>query len=83
MMWGDILQTYPQIIKQLPKDVIVLNWSYDRKLTNGDCAPFAESGLEYYVCPGINGWSRFSPKLMKPALTCVWLKAKNTVPMVY
>ena len=58
-MWGDILQEHPEHIKDIPKECTVLNWAYDPQLSNGDCKPFAEAGLNFYVCPGTNGWSKF------------------------
>ncbi|NRA39909.1 MAG: family 20 glycosylhydrolase, partial [Planctomycetes bacterium] len=58
-MWGDILQEHPECIKDIPKDTTVLNWSYDPALTRGECEPFAEAGLPFYVCPGTTGWSHF------------------------
>ena len=58
-MWGDILQEHPEHIKDIPKDCTVLNWAYDPELRNGDCKPFVDAGLNFYVCPGTNGWSRF------------------------
>lgn len=58
-MWGDILQKHPEHIKDIPKDCTVLNWAYDPGLRNGDCKPFADAGLNFYVCPGTSGWSQF------------------------
>jgi len=27
--WGDIILHYPELIKELPSDVIALNWGYE------------------------------------------------------
>ncbi len=62
-MWGDILQEHPECIKDIPKDVTVLNWAYDPDLRNGACEPFVKAGLPFYVCPGTTGWSHFFAKL--------------------
>ena len=58
MMWGDIVAKHPEIIPQIPDDIILLEWGYE------DIHPFMErsrkyreAGLEYMVCPGTSSWT--------------------------
>ena len=55
--WGDIALEHPEMIPEIPKDVVFLNWGYDAD------HPFEEqgakiraAGLTYYVCPGTSSW---------------------------
>jgi hypothetical protein len=57
MFWGDIILHHPELIKELPKDMIALDWGYEahspfEKTTR----KFADAGVDYYVCPGTSGW---------------------------
>ncbi|MEM9858393.1 MAG: glycoside hydrolase family 20 zincin-like fold domain-containing protein [Bacteroidota bacterium] len=62
MMWGDILKTHPEIISKLPKETIVLTWDYsDRDSFSNWIDPFRDSGLDYWVCPGVLNSNRFYP----------------------
>lgn len=62
MMWGDIILRHPEQIPNVPKDVIMLTWGYDpRSEFEDQIAPFARSGHEFMVCPGVNCWSRVLP----------------------
>ena len=62
LFWGDIAQNSPDLVKTLPKDMIAVAWEYDpapqfdRLIT-----PFTQAGLETWVAPGANNWSRVWP----------------------
>ena len=58
MFWGDIILREPQLIPELPKDLIALAWGYeaDHPL-NRECRAFARSGLQFYVAPGTSSWN--------------------------
>jgi hexosaminidase len=57
MFWGDIILSKPELIKELPKDVIALNWGYEPKHPfNREAGLFAKSKLPFYVCPGTSAW---------------------------
>lgn len=62
MMWGDIILQHPDHLSQIPKDTIMLTWGYDARANFEDqIIPFARSGYEFFVCPGVNNWSRMLP----------------------
>jgi len=55
--WGDIIMHQPELIKELPKDIIALSWGYEADTPFAqECPAFADSGLEFYVCPGTSAW---------------------------
>jgi hexosaminidase len=55
--WGDIIIQHPELVAELPKDSIALDWGYDADHPFDDhCARFAAAGLEFYVCPGTSSW---------------------------
>lgn len=59
MMWGDILSEHPEYTKQLPDDVILLNWDYAPCPNEEKLKYMAQSGKDFYVCPTVNGYNRF------------------------
>lgn len=62
MMWGDIILQHPANLADIPKDTIMLSWGYDARPSFEDqILPFARSGYEFFVCPGVNNWSRILP----------------------
>jgi hypothetical protein len=62
MMWGDIILQHPDKLDQIPKDTIMLTWAYDPRASFADqIVPFARSGYEFFVCPGVDDWSRILP----------------------
>ena len=59
--WGDIVLQHPELLAELPKDAIALEWGYEEGHPfEANLAAFRESGLEFYVCPGTSSWQSFS-----------------------
>jgi hexosaminidase len=57
MFWGDIVLHQPELIKDLPKDLIALNWGYEANHPfPRESKLFAESQIPFYVCPGTSTW---------------------------
>jgi hypothetical protein len=57
MFWGDIIIHYPELIRELPRDVVALNWGYEADHPfEKETKLFAESQLPFYVCPGTATW---------------------------
>lgn len=50
--WSDILNQHPELIPELPKDAIALEWNYEAGYDFlGKTAPYAAAGIPFYVCP--------------------------------
>lgn len=62
-VWGDVPLGHPKIIKQIPRDVIVLNWGYGAKHKFSSSKAFADAKLEHWVCPGTNSWNSLFPRI--------------------
>ncbi|HEV2293253.1 MAG TPA: beta-N-acetylhexosaminidase [Tepidisphaeraceae bacterium] len=59
--WGDIILHKPELISELPKDVIALNWGYEFDHPfDTEAAAFANAGVPFYVCPGTSSWLSIS-----------------------
>jgi hypothetical protein len=69
MMWGDIILRHPEHLKSVPKDVVMLSWGYDPRPNFEDqILPFAQSGYDFFVCPGVNCWNRVLPHFSAAAV---------------
>jgi hypothetical protein len=55
--WGDIILHKPELIPELPKDMIALNWGYESDHPfEKETRAFANAGVPFYVCPGTSSW---------------------------
>jgi hypothetical protein len=62
LFWGDIAVNSPDLVPTLPKDMIAVPWEYDAKPDfTSQIVPFTKAGLETWVAPGVNNWSRMFP----------------------
>lgn len=59
MMWGDIALSHPDKLHYIPKDTVMLNWTYVSDPDEGKVKAFADAGLNQIVCPGTSSWNRF------------------------
>lgn len=56
-MWGDIVLEHPELIPELPKDVLALEWGYEADHPfDAEGEKLAAAGVEYHVCPGTSAW---------------------------
>lgn len=65
MMWADILLKHPEELKNLPDDVLLLNWSYVLDPSEENIKNIADLGIKQIVCPGIGTWNRLCEKVEK------------------
>jgi len=58
MFWGDIILQHPELIPELPGDIIAMVWGYEADHPYAEqCPKFAASGIRFYVCPGTSSWN--------------------------
>ncbi len=64
MFWGDIALNHPDLIGNIPKEMIVMNWDYAPKDDyTSRIKPFKDAGLDEFVCPGVWGWNQIFPNV--------------------
>jgi hypothetical protein len=64
MFWGDIALNHPELIGDIPHDMIVMNWDYSpRESYESHIKPFKDAGLDQFVCPGVWGWNQIFPNI--------------------
>jgi len=56
--WGDIIMEHPELVPEVPRDAIALEWGYQADHPfDAHGAIFAASGVPFYVCPGTSSWN--------------------------
>lgn len=56
--WGDIIVKRADLISELPRDAIALEWGYEADHPFAEhLALFRGAGLDFYVCPGTSSWN--------------------------
>ncbi len=63
MFWGDIIRHYPELIDDIPKDVVVLDWNYSGTHRFNTIKDFKAAGVPFYGCPGTSSWQSLFPRL--------------------
>ena len=53
MFWGDVILNHADLLNELPKDLICLNWNYSNEVTEEKTKIIADSNREQYVLPGV------------------------------
>jgi hexosaminidase len=61
MFWGDIILHHPDLIKELPRDVVALAWGYEADHPfDEQLSKFDDAGVPVFVCPGTSSWCSFA-----------------------
>jgi len=65
LIWGDVLNHYPELLPKLPKDLIFVDWGYDSD------APFhqtlkrlASYNVTFMAAPGTSSWNSITGRTM-------------------
>lgn len=62
LFWGDVAMNNPELVTELPKDMIAVAWHYEPEESfNKWLDPYTKAGMETWVAPGVNNWSRVYP----------------------
>ena len=57
-VWGDIIIQHPELVPELPRDIVVLEWGYEADHPfEAHGAKFAKTGIPFFVCPGTSTWT--------------------------
>lgn len=60
MFWSDIIRNHPELVNELPADMIALDWNYEAAAPyNLTTAALKRAPCRYYVCPGTSSWCSF------------------------
>ncbi len=58
MFWGDIINKAPELLKELPENVIPINWGYNSKTPSEEaCKEYEKLGIKFYNAPGTQSWN--------------------------
>ncbi len=58
MFWGDVLINEPELIHELPKNSVILNWEYLPDVKEDNIKKLSEAGIpNIYLCPGVQNWN--------------------------
>ncbi len=65
-IWGDIILAHPELIGQVPRDIVMCNWDYSptgRRIDRTE--EFVAAGLPLMCCPGTNGWQSHGTRMVQ------------------
>ena len=64
MFWGDVILRHPELVPELPKDLIALDWGYEGNHPfMSEAEQFSRAGLDFYVCPGTSSWNSLAGRV--------------------
>jgi hypothetical protein len=62
--WADIVLDHPEVLGDVPRDIVMLNWDYrDPGTRISRTHEITDAGLACMVCPGTNSWNSHGCRL--------------------
>ncbi len=62
MVFGDVILKHPDLIAEIPDDIVFLDWIYDPLESYETPKAFARAGKRFWVCPGTGFWNSLFPR---------------------
>lgn len=59
MFWGDVICGEPELVKELPENVICLTWGYAPDQSDDAARKMAQTKVMQYLCPGVSSWNHW------------------------
>lgn len=63
MIWADILLHFPELVNELPEDVLLLDWHYEAQEQYPTIHTLTSLGRSAWVCPGTSSWNTPFPRV--------------------
>ena len=63
MIWGDVIHRHPELIPEIDRDLVLLDWGYQAELDYDRVEAFRQNGIDFLVCPGTSSWNCFFPRI--------------------
>jgi len=63
MIWGDMVHHHPELIPEIDRDLLMLDWGYEAELDYDRVETFRQSGIDFLVCPGTSTWNCLFPRI--------------------
>ena len=60
MFWGDVILGFPELLKDLPEEIICLNWGYLWNQREEETMWMHDAGATQYCCPGCCAWNELT-----------------------
>jgi len=61
MIWADIASKHPEIIPEIPEDIILIEWGYESiHPFDVQVSRISDAGLPFIVAPGTSSWTTFT-----------------------
>lgn len=64
MMWADIVIEHPEILKHVPKDIIMLVWGYGAPISIKRMNLVRKAGFKFMACPGTCSSFKLIPEIV-------------------
>ncbi len=62
MVFGDVVLHHPELLEEVPDDIIFLDWIYDPLERYTTPSKFAQAKKTFWVCPGTGAWNSLFPR---------------------
>lgn len=63
LLWGDIVGKYPELLSNLPGNVVVADWCYNPMDHYPSLIPYQEMGMRFWAAGGVSSWNSIFPRV--------------------
>lgn len=75
-MWGDVANKYPELVDQLPEDVILMDWNYNPQEDYPSIEKYPGFRREFWAGSGVSTWNSLFPRVYNSYVNLIGYAAK-------
>jgi hypothetical protein len=68
MIWGDMVHRHPELLPEIDRDLMLLDWWYEAEFDYDRVEAFRQNGIGFLVCPGTSSWNCLFPRIENSTL---------------
>lgn len=63
LMWGDSVQAHPELLSELPDDVVCVDWNYNPMEVFPSASSYGGRPQAFWAAPGTSSWNALFPRV--------------------
>lgn len=63
LLFGDAAHKYPELLEQLPEDVVLIDWNYNAQESYPSLLEYPELEREFWAAGGVSTWNSIFPRV--------------------
>ncbi|MEG2454881.1 MAG: family 20 glycosylhydrolase [Oscillospiraceae bacterium] len=76
ILWGDVMNKYPELLAELPEHTIIADWNYNPQETYPSLKSYEGKCVDFWAAGGVSTWNSIFPRMYNTYCNLIGLAAE-------